>query len=178
MITGYAKAKKVNKADYQRRVEALRVDLINAQYDLKSADFPLIIVIAGDDRVGAAEVVNRLNQWMDSRDLATHVLGEPSEEEAQHPRFWRLWQSIPPKGQAALWVGGLMRMVAAYLTNEVTKSELNTWSTNLRQFQEERHRLAVRRPGLADRRLHERRTACDGEGLAADHNARRPLAHH
>ncbi|MCH9817073.1 MAG: polyphosphate:AMP phosphotransferase [Actinomycetia bacterium] len=137
MITGYAKAKKVSKADYKKRVETLRVDLINAQYDLKSADFPLVIVIAGDDRVGAAEVVNRLNQWMDSRYLRTQVLGDPSEEEAQHPRFWRLWQSIPPKGQAALWVGGLMRMVSAYLANEVSKSELHSWATNLRQFQDE-----------------------------------------
>jgi polyphosphate kinase 2 (PPK2 family) len=137
MITGYLKPKTVSKADYRSRVESLRVGLINAQYDLKPADFPVIIVIAGDDRVGAAEVVNRLNQWMDSRDLNTHVLADLTEQEAERPRFWRLWQAIPPKGRAALWVGGLMRQVAGFLSGEVSQDELHHWSESLRQFQEE-----------------------------------------
>ena len=37
---------KVSKADYKAAVPGLRVELINAQYDLRNADFPVIIWIA------------------------------------------------------------------------------------------------------------------------------------
>ena len=52
---------KVSKEDYKAAIPALRVGLINAQYDLRNADFPVIIWIAGDDRLAADDLVNRLN---------------------------------------------------------------------------------------------------------------------
>ncbi|MGB0961863.1 MAG: hypothetical protein ACPGVY_04105, partial [Mycobacterium sp.] len=68
---------KISKADYQAAIPELRVGLINAQYDLRDADFPVIIWIAGDDRLGANALVNRLNEWMDSRYADTRVFAEP-----------------------------------------------------------------------------------------------------
>ena len=59
----------------------LRVDLVNAQYDLRDADFPVVVIVAGDDRIAANEVVNRLNEWLDTRFIRTHVMGERSEAE-------------------------------------------------------------------------------------------------
>ena len=38
--------------DFDEQVSQLRVDLVNAQYDLTSADFSVLIVIAGNDRTG------------------------------------------------------------------------------------------------------------------------------
>ena len=58
---------KISKEDYKAAIPDLRVDLINAQYDLGRADFPVVIWIAGDDRMAANALVNRLNEWMDSR---------------------------------------------------------------------------------------------------------------
>ena len=38
----------VSKADYEARSEQLRVDLINAQYDLQqAAAFPVVVVLTG-----------------------------------------------------------------------------------------------------------------------------------
>ena len=64
---------KVSRDEYDEAIPELRVGLINAQYDLRGADFPVIIWIAGDDRLAANELVNRLNEWMDSRFADTRV---------------------------------------------------------------------------------------------------------
>ena len=57
----------IDKTEYEAAIPNLRVGLINAQYDLRDADFPVVIWIAGDDRLAANALVNRLNEWMDSR---------------------------------------------------------------------------------------------------------------
>ena len=80
----------VSKEDYKAAIPDLRVGLINAQYDLRAADFPVIIWIAGDDRLAANALVNQLNEWMDSRFADTHVFAEPTEEEHLRPALWRL----------------------------------------------------------------------------------------
>ena len=78
-------------------------------YDLRDADFPVVIWIAGDDSIAANEMVNRLNEWMDTRFINTHVFADESSEESQRPTLWRLWMALPPKGQIAIFAGGLMR---------------------------------------------------------------------
>ena len=95
----------VAKSDYDARVPALRVDLINAQYDLRSADFPVVVLLTGDDRAGVTEVLNVLHDWMDTRFVHTVVFGARSEEERERPRFWRYWNVLPRNGQLALFVG-------------------------------------------------------------------------
>ncbi len=95
----------VAKTDYEARAPGLRVDLINAQYDLRSADFPVVVVLTGDDRAGVAEVLNELHGWMDTRFVQTVAFGARSEEERTRPRFWRYWNALPRKGHLALFLG-------------------------------------------------------------------------
>ena len=95
----------VAKTDYDARAPGLRVGLINAQFDLRSADFPVVVLLTGDDRAGVNEVLNVLHQWMDTRFVQTVAFGARSEEERERPRFWRYWKALPRKGQLALFVG-------------------------------------------------------------------------
>jgi len=125
----------VSKEDYQAAIPDLRVGLINAQYDLRDADFPVIIWIAGDDRLAANELVNRLNEWMDSRFADTRVFADPTEEEHQRPQLWRLWRSLPPKGRAAFFVGGLMRAANQRAEGEIGEPEFSGWLRHLSQMQ-------------------------------------------
>ncbi|MDH4148772.1 MAG: polyphosphate:AMP phosphotransferase, partial [Acidimicrobiia bacterium] len=82
-----------------------RVDLVNAHFDLRGADFTVLIVIVGDDQRGVSAVVNRLNEWMDARFIQTHVFGAPTEEELQRPRNWRYWRALPGRGELAIYTG-------------------------------------------------------------------------
>jgi len=109
---------KISKQDYDERVPQLRVDLINAQYDLKSADFPVLILISGDDRVGANEVVSVLHEWMDARYMRTRVFGRPSDEELERPRFWRYWRELPPRGEIGLFLGAWDFVTISDLVNK------------------------------------------------------------
>ncbi|MFM9036026.1 MAG: polyphosphate:AMP phosphotransferase [Mycobacterium sp.] len=127
----------VDKDEYEAEIPDLRVGLINAQYDLRSADFPVIIWIAGDDRLAANELVNRLNEWMDSRYADTRVFAEPTDEEYQRPHLWRLWRSLPPKGRAAFFVGGLMRAAIQRANDEIDEPSFSIWLRHIANMQNE-----------------------------------------
>lgn len=96
----------VSKAKYEEQLPALRVDLLNLQFDLRSADFPVLIVIDGADRPGCDEVLNLLGSWLDTRYLKAHGFGPPSDEERERPLFWRYWRVLPRRGRIASFVGG------------------------------------------------------------------------
>ncbi|MEZ5184236.1 MAG: polyphosphate:AMP phosphotransferase [Candidatus Nanopelagicales bacterium] len=118
---------RVSKDQYKAEVPDLRVGLVNAQYDLRNADFPVIIWIAGDDRIAANQMVNRLNEWMDTRFLSTRVFADTTQEESERPALWRLWRALPPKGQIAIFAGGLMRAATQRANKEITEEAFSKW---------------------------------------------------
>ena len=40
----------ISKDEFEAQLSDLRVDLLNAQFDLRSRDFSMLVVIAGEDR--------------------------------------------------------------------------------------------------------------------------------
>ena len=135
MLAAAEVGNRLSKEEYRAVVPDLRVGLVNAQYDLREAAFPLIVLIAGDDRLGANAVVNRINEWMDARYIRTHVYGDPSPADLERPPFWRLWHAIPPHGRTALWAGGIFRQVSALLRGELDPTEYETWLRHLEALQ-------------------------------------------
>lgn len=95
----------VSRAEYEAQAPALRVFLLNAQFDLRASDQSVIVLVAGDDRLGVAEVVQLLHEWLDARHLDTCIFDEPTQEEAERPRYWRYWQALPARGRMAVFVG-------------------------------------------------------------------------
>jgi polyphosphate:AMP phosphotransferase len=95
----------IDKDEFEKIVPELRVELINTQYELQRADFPVIVLIGGDDRIAANELLNTITEWMDARHIGTHVFSKPSDEESERPRFWRYWRTLPAKGKIGVFVG-------------------------------------------------------------------------
>ncbi|MCU0297394.1 MAG: polyphosphate:AMP phosphotransferase [Candidatus Nanopelagicales bacterium] len=126
---------KVAKEAYKAEVPSLRVGLVNAQYDLRNADFPVIIWIAGDDRIAANQMVNRLNEWLDTRFVGTRVFAEQTQEEEERPTLWRLWRALPPKGQAAIFAGGLMRAATMRVNDEMSEEQFSKWLRHVEGMQ-------------------------------------------
>ena len=127
---------KLSKAEFKTVEPQLRVDLVNAQYDLKSADFGVLIFVAGDDRIAGNEVVNRINEWMDARFIQTHVMGPLTSEERMRPRYWRVWRDMPAKGRIALMAGGIMRLLNENLAGELSDEDYERSIDHLEQMQE------------------------------------------
>jgi len=96
----------VTKEEYRKWVPGTRVKLLNAQFDLARADFPVLILLAGDDRRACDEVVGLLHEWMDARYMKTRVFVEPTALELEHPPFWSHWRALPRAGQIGLYLGG------------------------------------------------------------------------
>jgi polyphosphate:AMP phosphotransferase len=96
----------VSDAAFRRAEPGLRTGLLAAQYEvLEQARFPVIILIGGVDGAGKGETVNLLNEWMDPRHIHTHAFGDPGPEERAHPRMWRFWRTLPPKGRIGIYFG-------------------------------------------------------------------------
>lgn len=94
----------VSKEEYRSEVAGLRWQLLDAQRQLRTAPFPLIVVFGGVDGAGKSETVHLLNEWMDPRWIVTRAFDEPSEEERERPPHWRFWRDLPARGQIGLFL--------------------------------------------------------------------------
>ncbi len=128
---------RLGKQEFKELVPDLRVGLLNAQFDLRSRDFSVLVFVAGDDRLAASDAVNRLHEWMDGRYISTSVFGDRRPEEAERPPLWRLWQAMPPRGRFAILAGGLLRQIAGRLAGDIDDAALDAWTRHLEAFQAE-----------------------------------------
>jgi len=95
----------ISKKDFKARIGALRAEMLETQFALRGTSHQVIVLISGVDGSGKGEVVNRLNEWFDSRELTVHAYGTPSDEERERPRFWRFWRTLPPRGRIGILFG-------------------------------------------------------------------------
>ncbi len=97
---------RIDKAEYETAVPALRAQLLDAQFDLlESGAFSVVILVNGVDAAGKGETVNLLNEWLDPRHVVTRAFDAPSKEERERPAMWRFWRALPPKGKVGVLFG-------------------------------------------------------------------------
>ena len=106
MFEAFESGTKVSKADYTEAVPDLRVRLLNAQFDLRRADFSVLVLLGGDDIQGVNDMLDVLHEWLDARYIDTRVMLRPTEDERERPLFFRYWQSLPAAGRIGIHLGG------------------------------------------------------------------------
>ena len=89
MILDRVERRRVSKEEYRTLVPDLRVRLLNAQFDLRRADFPVLVLVCGSDHTASNETIDLLHEWLDARYLETQVFLDPTDEERQRPASWR-----------------------------------------------------------------------------------------
>ncbi|MBK1665851.1 polyphosphate kinase [Rhodospirillum rubrum] len=94
----------VSKDEFERLADPLRIELLDLQQKLLSADFPVIVLFAGVDKAGKGESINLITEWLDPRWIVTRAYGPPSDEERERPEFWRYWRDLPAKGRVGLFL--------------------------------------------------------------------------
>ena len=98
--------RKIDKETFKSQEEELRTQLLLVQRELKQTDIPVIIIVSGVEGAGKGEVVNRLNEWLDPRQVQTFAFWDETDEERQRPRYWRFWRTFPSRGEISILFGG------------------------------------------------------------------------
>ncbi len=96
----------VSKQDYKEQQEELRTQLLEVQRALRHTNIPVIVLVSGVEAAGKGEVINRLNEWLDTRGVQTFAFWNESDEERERPRYWRFWRAMPPRGEISILFGG------------------------------------------------------------------------
>ena len=105
MFEAYELGRALREREYDAKLPGLRARLLRAQNALRSAPFPVMIVVCGTGGAGKGELVHRLNEWLDPRGVATQALSAPSDEERERPEFWRFWRVLPGRGRIGILFG-------------------------------------------------------------------------
>jgi len=128
--------RKLSKDDFRELVPPLRVELLKRQFDLREADFSVVVLVAGDDRLGTHEVFNRLHEWLDARLIDAYAFGRRSDEERERPAFWRYWRKLPAKGRIGVLLGGwTANTIGLRLRERIDDAELERYLRFIRNLE-------------------------------------------
>jgi AMP-polyphosphate phosphotransferase len=129
--------RKTSKAEYEGALRELRTRLLKAQALLEKAGFPVIVLINGADGAGKSETTNVLHEWLDARYLVSEAYAPPTEEEREHPEFWRFWRWLPPSGRIAIFQGGwYAEPIAGRVDGELGAAKFRYRLERIRSFEE------------------------------------------
>ena len=128
--------RKTSKKDYKEHEPFLRVGLLTVQYELRESDFPVILVLGGNDQPGCTELSNILHEWMDPRYLAANVYEHLTQEEAERPRFWRYWRTLPARGHIGLYLREwTSRAILDHVVGDIDVVELDRRVQHIQAFE-------------------------------------------
>jgi AMP-polyphosphate phosphotransferase len=104
--------RRLPRSRYERDFPKLRERLRRAQYALKEAEIPTIVVFEGWDGAGKSTAIQRLTQYLDPRAFRQYPGAPPSELELRYHFLWRFQTRLPEDGQMAFfdnsWYGRVL----------------------------------------------------------------------
>jgi AMP-polyphosphate phosphotransferase len=128
--------RKISKADYKAQLPDLRAELLQVQFALSQTKHPVIIIITGVDTAGRGEVINALNEWLDTRGLHNVAFEQPTDEERERPPYWRYWMSLPGRGRIGIYFGAwYVEPVQKYAYGKIDKADMDEELTTIRRFE-------------------------------------------
>jgi polyphosphate kinase 2 (PPK2 family) len=88
-------ASRVEKDDYEHRLEVLQGRLNLLTRHKKFARTGVVAVFEGVDAAGKGGAIRRVTQALDARLYRVHPIAAPTEEERVQPYLWRFWRNVP-----------------------------------------------------------------------------------
>jgi polyphosphate:AMP phosphotransferase len=127
---------KVAKKEYEAEIPGLRTRLLELQFELRERDFPVIVLLAGDDRKACNDVLNILHEWLDPRFLHANAWGRPTDEVRERPLFWRYWRALPPRGRIGVFVRAWsVQAFVLRLLGDIDAAGLEVLTGHIRRFE-------------------------------------------
>lgn len=128
--------RKISKADFKAQLPDLRAELLQMQFALSKTNVPVIILISGVDAAGRGDVVNALNEWLDTRGVEVFSYDVPSDEERERPKYWRYWRSMPAGGRIGVFFGAwYVDPIREYAYDNISLAEMDEALGQMRRFE-------------------------------------------
>jgi len=136
MFEGCKVGRTVSKSEFNSQEPALRTELLAMQRQLRNTDAPVVVIVYGVEGAGKGQVVNRLNEWLDTRGVQTHAFWDETDEERQRPRYWRFWRSLPSRGEIAILFGAWYQApIENRMLDRCTDAELDAELKRIDEFE-------------------------------------------
>ncbi|MFO1054662.1 MAG: hypothetical protein U1F36_20760 [Planctomycetota bacterium] len=94
----------VTREQFEEWETALRDALLHVQDDLAGRDFPVIVVLDGDDFTGCEHAFELLHAWFDARYLRAEAFEQVDGASTDSVWMQRWWSLLPPRGTIGLWL--------------------------------------------------------------------------
>lgn len=128
--------RRIDKEIFKKQEQELRTQLLMVQRELRQTDIPVIVIVSGVEAAGKGGVVNRLNEWLDTRGVQNFAFWDETDEERQRPRYWRFWRTMPPRGEMSILFGGwYLSPIEQRFKDLCTDTELDAELSNIVDFE-------------------------------------------
>ena len=98
-----AKPKKIKNAVYEKKLEALQLELIKLQHWIQDRGLKVVVLFEGRDAAGKGGVIKRITQSLNPRICRVVALGTPSDRERSQWYFQRYVPHLPAAGEMVLF---------------------------------------------------------------------------
>jgi polyphosphate:AMP phosphotransferase len=97
--------RKLSRKEFQDIEPDLHTRLLNVQRQLKNTHTSVIVIVSGVEGAGKGEVVDRLSEWLDTRDIQTNAFWDETDDQRLRPAYWRFWRALPARGNIGIMFG-------------------------------------------------------------------------
>ena len=99
----YPYATEMDKDDYEAEIEALQLELVKFQSDVKETGKRVVVVFEGRDAAGKGGTIKRFRENLNPRVARVVALSKPSDVEAGQWYFQRYINQLPTEGEIVLF---------------------------------------------------------------------------
>lgn len=100
---GYPYKKKMKRAEYEKTLERLQLELVKFQTWQRESGERVVIVFEGRDAAGKGGTINAFRQYLNPRYAKTVALSKPSSTEMGQWYFQRYITHLPTKGEMIMF---------------------------------------------------------------------------
>ncbi len=99
----YPYKKPLGRGDYEDEMDALQLELVRLQADVKETGKRLVVVFEGRDAAGKGGTISRFRMNLNPRVARVVALSKPSDRESGEWYFQRYVQHLPTEGEIVLF---------------------------------------------------------------------------
>ena len=103
LTASYPYDEEMKRKDYDAAMEALQVELVKMQSDIKSTGKRLVVIFEGRDAAGKGGTIKAVTENLNPRVATVVALSKPTDREAAQWYFQRYVDWLPAKGEIALF---------------------------------------------------------------------------